>query len=182
MNKRKDVVKEETPEVTVPASGSVSEASKVVETKEVHSCGECKFYDVSTQRDFHRDGIRKGLIECRAICRASKEHSTASGHLVKKESDRPCFERGLYFAPVKETNKTKTEQKQTEKVDAGQDAMVLAKTIQQEKTQPDMEKKLPTVKPRGAKHTSTAVAINGLSGQVSKLETRHGKIFVKNIA
>jgi hypothetical protein len=100
---------------TVPAPGSfkgekkVAEQTKVEEKKEQNCCGRCRWYDVSTERDFRRDGIRKGLVEIRAICKASKEHSKASNHLVKKESVRPCFEAGVYVAPVKETKEKKKE-------------------------------------------------------------------------
>jgi hypothetical protein len=62
--------------------------AKMVEQPE-HHCGECKWYDKSTERQFHRNGIRKGLVETRAICKAAAEHSKASKHLVKRESNRP---------------------------------------------------------------------------------------------
>lgn len=128
-----------------------------------HSCGECKFYDHATEREFHRDGIRKGLVETRAICRSSKEHSTASGHLVKKESDRPCFVEGVYVAPEK-PKKTEPEQKVEPKTE--ETSPEEAKT----KGRPTHKR----VDPR------TAVAKNELNGQVSKLETRKdGKTFVK---
>jgi len=83
--------------------------------KEVHRCDQCKWYDVSTQRDFHRDGIRKGLVEIRAVCRSPT--ARAKGHLVKNDSDRPCFEEGVYVKPQKpkkqkkETKETKDEKK-----------------------------------------------------------------------
>lgn len=82
------------------------------EKKEVHRCGQCKWYDVSTQRDFHRDGIRKGLVEVRAVCRSPT--ARAKGHLVKNDSGRPCFEEGVYVKPQKqkkETKETKDEKK-----------------------------------------------------------------------
>lgn len=75
------------------------------ERKEVHRCDQCKWYDVSTQRDFHRDGIRKGLVEVRAVCRSPT--ARAKGHLVKNDSDRPCFEKGVYVKPQKPKKKEK---------------------------------------------------------------------------
>jgi len=86
------------------------------EKKEVHRCDQCKGYDVSTQRDFHRDGIRKGLVEVRAVCRLPT--ARAKGHLVKNDSDRPCFEEGVYVKPQKpkkqkkDTKETKDEERQ----------------------------------------------------------------------
>jgi hypothetical protein len=65
------------------------------------TCGECKWYDVSTQRAFKRFGIREGLIETRAQCKSPT--AKAHGHLVKKESTRPCFEAGTYTPVKKET-------------------------------------------------------------------------------
>lgn len=84
----------------------VKQEQKVKEVeKEVHRCDQCKWYDVSTQRDFHRDGIRKGLVEVRAVCRSPT--ARAKGHLVKNDSDRPCFEEGVYVKPQKPKKKTK---------------------------------------------------------------------------
>lgn len=119
--KGKNIVKDkvETP-TSAPSPGSSSGETKQVvgqtkveDKKEQSSCGYCKWYDHSTERDFHRDGIRKGLVEVRAICKASKEHSKTSNYLVKKESVRPCFEAGTYVAPVKETRKRKQNRKNT---------------------------------------------------------------------
>jgi len=85
------------------------------EKKEVHRCDQCKWYDVSTQRDFHRDGIRKGLVEVRAVCRSPT--ARAKGHLVKNDSDRPCFEEGKYVKPEKpkKTKEKRTKENMTEK-------------------------------------------------------------------
>lgn len=99
--------------VPVPnAEGSVKSADVRVE-EQTHPCSECRWYDTSTEREFHRDGIRKGLIETRAICRATKDISKASGHLVKRESNRPCFEAGIFVVPVRE-KKTKEQKKRAE--------------------------------------------------------------------
>ena len=76
------------------------------EKKEVHRCDECKWYDVSTQRDFFRrvgkrdeGGQRTTIKEVRAVCRSPT--SKAKGHLVKNDSDRECFEKGKYVPPAK---------------------------------------------------------------------------------
>ena len=72
---------------------------KRTEKKEVHQCNECKWYDFATQREFHRDGIRKGLVETRAVCRSPT--SKSRNHLVKNDSDKTCFEKGKYVPPKK---------------------------------------------------------------------------------
>jgi hypothetical protein len=75
--------------------------SESKEKKEVHRCDACKWYDVSTQRDFFRkvgprdkSGQRATIKEIRAVCRSP--NSKAKGHLVKNDSNRPCFEKGVY--------------------------------------------------------------------------------------
>ena len=84
---------------------SEKKGHNVEEKKKVHGCDQCRWYDFSTQREFHRDGIRKGLVETRAVCRSPK--SKARNHLVKKDSDKPCFEKGKYVTPKKPEKKTK---------------------------------------------------------------------------
>ena len=80
--------------------------SETKEKKEVHRCDECKWYDVSTQRDFFRrvgkhdeSGQRTTIKEIRAVCRSPS--SKARGHLVKNNSSRRCFQRGTYVPPEK---------------------------------------------------------------------------------
>lgn len=75
----------------------IREKKRESKKKEVHRCEECKWYDVSTQRDFFRkvgprdeSGQRTTIKEIRAVCRSLT--SKAKGHLVKNDSDRPCFE------------------------------------------------------------------------------------------
>jgi len=81
--------------------------------KEVRRCDECKWYDVPTQRDFFRkvgpkdeSGQRTTIKEVRAICRSPT--SKAKGHLVKNDSDRPCFKKGKYVSPEKRKKETET--------------------------------------------------------------------------
>lgn len=99
-------VKGKTESETVEKTDKTSEEKheqKEEEKEEVHRCDQCRWYDVSTQRDFHRDGIRKGLFEVRAVCRSPT--SRARNHLVKNDSDRPCFEEGVYVKPDKPKKK-----------------------------------------------------------------------------
>ena len=63
MNGKKEIIKEE-----VKSRGK----RKKEEIEKNDTCGDCKYYDKSTEREFHRDGIRKGLVEVRAICRNEK--------------------------------------------------------------------------------------------------------------
>ena len=85
---------------------NIQEKKPESKKKEVRRCDECKWYDVSTQRDFFRkvgprdeSGQRSTIKEIRAMCRSPK--STAKGHLVKNDSDRTCFEKGIYVPPEK---------------------------------------------------------------------------------
>ena len=157
---RKSKVKNEIVK-TVPAPGSVIGEKKVVEQKKEENkdncCGNCKYWDKSTMRDFKRFGVREGLIECRSICRAPKEHSKASGHLTMRESVRPCFLKGEYVPPKKEEKENKnTESKAEKKKD--------------HKT--------------NGKVNERAVAVNGLNGEAKILETngKNSKVVVKAVA
>jgi len=105
------------------------------EKKEVRRCNECKWYDVSTQRDFFRkvgprdeSGQRTKIKEIRAVCRSPT--SRAKGHLVKSDSDRPCFEKGKYVPPEKPKKETETKQskgKKKEKVEGSKQTKNTAK-------------------------------------------------------
>ena len=82
-------------------------------------CKDCKFYDKSTERDFHRKvgktdekGERTEIVELRAICRNKKAKSF--GHLVMAEySKRQCeyWEKGKYVPSEKPEEKPKKEAK-----------------------------------------------------------------------
>jgi len=79
----------------------VKEAKKEVELR---FCKDCKFYDKSTERDFHRKvgktdekGERTEIVELRAICRNKKAKSF--GHLVMAEYSKrqcPVWKKGTY--------------------------------------------------------------------------------------
>jgi len=156
-----------TPEVSVPASGSVSEASKVKteEKKEQLTCGQCRFWDTTTTRDFHRDGIREGLVECRSTCR--NPEARAFKHLTKKETVKECCVPGVFVAEKKE-KKPKAEQVETEQQ---------KEHVEEPSTQKPQRKK--HIKPQ----PNTVSARNILNGNVSKLETRrNGKVYVEAVA
>lgn len=94
-------VKEETVEKTESRPEKKREKKK--EIKEVHFCKDCRSYDWTTEREFHRDGIREGLVEIRAVCRNPK--SRAYRHLVMAQySKRQCsvWEKGVYEKPLQE--------------------------------------------------------------------------------
>ena len=77
---------------------------KKEEKKEVHFCKDCKWYDKSTEREFHRKvgpknekGERTEIIEIRAVCRNEKADS--HNHLVMAEYAKrqcPVWEKGKY--------------------------------------------------------------------------------------
>ena len=87
---------------------------KKVESKkkemEVRFCKDCKWYDKSSERPFHRNvgpkndkGERSEIIEIRAICRNKK--AKAYNRLVMAENAKrqcPVWERGVYVKPVEE--------------------------------------------------------------------------------
>lgn len=179
MSKRKNDVKEQSLEVSVPASGSVSKATNVEKKEaktETHSCGQCKFYDYETEREFHRDGIRKGLCEVRAICRAPKDVSKASGHLVKRESARPCVQLGTYVKPETVVKETKKEQTAEKKKETRQ--ISTTQTIEPKERSPGHKRSRNHEQPR------VSSATNVLSGDAKILETNghDKKALVKNIA
>lgn len=155
-----------TPEVSVPASGSVSEASKVKteEQKEQLTCGQCRFWDTTTTRDFHRDGIRKGLVECRSTCR--NPEARAFKHLTKKESVKECCVPGVFVAEKKE-KKPKAGQVETEQK---------KEHVEEPSTQKPQRKKY--IKPQ----PNISSAVNILNGDEKVLETRrNGKVYVAPI-
>jgi len=87
---KKDAVKKE------KSSSHEKVDNTTEEKKEFHFCKDCKGYDKSTQREFHRrvgkkddKGNRTEIVEIRAICRNPKADSFK--HLVIAEySRRQC--------------------------------------------------------------------------------------------
>ena len=83
-------------------------SKKVKEGKKIEArfCKDCKFYDKSAERDFHRKvgkknehGKRAEIVEVRAICRNPK--ASSFGHLVMAEYSKrqcPAWEKGVYKA------------------------------------------------------------------------------------
>ena len=72
-----------------------SKKKVVEEKKEVHFCKDCRWYDKSSEREFHRrvgpikEGKRSEIIEIRAVCR--NKNAKAYNHLVlSKYEKRQC--------------------------------------------------------------------------------------------
>ena len=99
--------------------GKKSESKKEEERK---PCNACKWYDWSTQRDFHRrvgskdeSGERIEIVEVRAVCRNPKARAyNRFVHATLTKRECPHFEEGRYEQPKKETEeKTKKESEPT---------------------------------------------------------------------
>lgn len=133
-------------------------------------CGECRFYDWTTERQFHRKvgpvdektGERTLIIEPRAICRGPQAH--AKGHLVHRDqTKRPCeqWEEGRYVKPEqKEEKPTKEEEKTSPDEYHGQ-----PKELEQ------LEKLI--------EKSKTSVVKNKLNGKSKTLTVKRGKVTVK---
>jgi hypothetical protein len=139
------------------------------------TCAQCRFWDASTLRAFHRDGIRAGLTEQRAICRAPKDVTKASGHLVMDTSTRPCNQPGTYVKPAKVVKEKKVKE-QPAKTETE------TKTVEtQTQTRPETKTKKTSKKHRET--TERAVAVNSLSGDTKVLQKKNGtnKVVVKEV-
>ena len=136
----------------------------VSEKKTREPCGECRFYDWTTERQFHRKvgkvdektGERSLIIEPRAICRGPK--ARAKGHLVHRDqTKRPCeqWDGGKYEPPKKED---------------------------EEKTSPDeyhgQPKELEQLE-KLIEKSKTSVEKNKLNGEKKTLTVKRGKVTVK---
>lgn len=103
MNEKKDNVKND-------VVSSREQVENKNGKKDVHFCKDCKWYDKSTQRDFHRKvgkknekGKRTEIVEIRAVCENPK--SSSYHHLVMAEyAKRQClvWAKGVYEKPVQE--------------------------------------------------------------------------------
>ena len=155
--------------------------SEIEEKKEVHRCDECKWYDVSTQRDFFRkvgprdeSGQRTTIKEIRAICRSPK--SKAKGHLVKSDSDRSCFEKGKYASlekPKKETNKAK---KNEEKMTSPEE--YFGTPEERLKTKSRGSKLVSRKQSNHSARKKKVVATNVLNNQTEVLQQRGKRVFI----
>jgi hypothetical protein len=145
-------------------------------------CGECRWYDKSTEREFHRNGIRQGLVETRAVCKATAGRSKASNHLVKRESNRPCFDAGLFVASLKE-RKTKEEQSADKKTETKPKETQHTETNSTAQTAETKETVSEHKSSKKHQRTRVACATNFLNGETKILETNgHAKkVFVKDI-
>jgi hypothetical protein len=114
-------------ELSAPGPGSLKGEvveQKKEEEKEQHFCKDCKSYDKSTEREFHRKvgprndkGERTEIVETRAVCMNPKASSYR--HLVMAEYAKrqcPMWNEGIYEQPAKPEEKpTKETQKPSKK-------------------------------------------------------------------
>ena len=91
------------------AESDVQDKKKQKGREEGKTCNECRWYDKSTERDFHRKvgarnekGERSEIVEVRAVCRNPKAKAfnrLVHATLLKREC--PQWEKGVYTAPEK---------------------------------------------------------------------------------
>lgn len=81
------------------------------ETKKI--CRHCEYYDLDTQRNFHRKvgpknkkGERTEIVEVRAVCR--NKNATAHGHLVMDKSEKDCFKERIPKQKKRKKDEEKT--------------------------------------------------------------------------
>jgi len=92
-----------------------SKRSKEGKKTEARFCKDCRFYDKSKEREFHRKvgskndkGERSEIIETRAVCENSK--ASSYHHLVMAEYSKrqcPVWERGVYVMTEKKQREYK---------------------------------------------------------------------------
>lgn len=97
--------------------GKQSDKKGVSEKETRKPCGKCRFYNWSTERQFHRKvgpkdekmGERRLIIEPRAVCRSPT--ARAKGHLVHRDqTKRPCeYWKAGKYEPQKEEKKKEPE-------------------------------------------------------------------------
>lgn len=110
-------------EKDVSAEEAESNSEKKKGRKEGRTCNECRWYDKSTERDFHRKvgprnkkGERSEIVEVRAVCRNPKAKAfnrLVHATLLKREC--PHWEKGVYKAPEKLEKKKKSDSKRSKK-------------------------------------------------------------------
>ena len=174
-----------------------NDKKKDVSAKETRKpCGECRFYDWTTERQFHRKvgpvnekGERSLIIEPRAVCRGPK--ARAKGHLVHRDqTKRPCeqWEAGKYEPPKKEEkpeelkelekmiNKTKEKKTDTNEDKTSPDeyhgSSEVAKKLNKEVSQWQKE----TQKRNKEK---SSIVTNRLNSTKKTLTVKRGKVTVK---
>ena len=138
------------------------------------SCGQCRFYDWTRERQFHRrvgkrdeHGKRTLIVEPRSVCISTK--ARAGGHLVHRDqTKRPCsqFEAGKYEPPKKEEKKKPT--KETKEPETPEEYFGKPKELEQ--LEELIEK---------AKKSKTSVEKNKLNGEKKTLTVKRGKVTVK---
>jgi hypothetical protein len=117
------MVEKEDTAINEKSSSTEKVGKKKEEKKEVHFCKDCKGYDKSTQREFHRKvekkdekGNRTEIVEVRAICRNPKADSYK--HLVMAEYAKrqcPCWEKGEYITAKLDEKKTEKPRKKQQR-------------------------------------------------------------------
>lgn len=120
--------------------------------KEQGTCGQCRWLDPSSRRDFFRkvgkkdsSGQRTTIKEIRGKCTAPKEHCKAGGHLVDVTSTRPCFKRGTFVAPEKK------EEQPVKKEETGKERGRPPKKEQVKKEEPKKPEEEVVTKPKKEK-------------------------------
>jgi len=167
--------------VKKPEPSSREKKSESKDKKELHQCNECKWYDVSTQRDFFRkvgpkdeSGQRTTIKEIRAVCRSPT--SKAKGHLVKNDSDRPCFENGKYMPPEKPK---KAQKNNEEKMTSPEE--YFGTPEERLKTKSKGSKLASTKQSNHSTRKKRVLATNVLSNQTKVLEQRGKRVFIVGI-
>lgn len=108
------MVEKEDGEKKEKTSSVEKKSKKKEEKKDLHFCKDCKWYDKSAEREFHRkvgpkneEGGRTEITEIRAICR--NKNANACNHLVMAEYSKrqcPVWESGAYTKSPEEQNRS----------------------------------------------------------------------------
>ena len=151
--------------------GKNDKEKDVSEKKTRKPCGECRFYDWTTERQFHRkvgpvneEGERTLIIEPRAICRGPK--ARAKGHLVHRDqTKRPCeqWKSGKYEPPKEEEKEKPT--KETKEPETPEEYFGKPKELKQ------LEEMI--------EKSKTSVEKNKMNGEKKTLTVKRGKVTVK---
>jgi hypothetical protein len=158
MGKHKKNVKNVEPEV------SEQKLEEKKEKKEQLTCGQCMFWDTPITRDFHRNGVRPGLTECRSICR--NPEAKAFRHLTMKESVKEYCVPGTFVPPAKvEETKKEEKLKQESRAATEQSKDYVAQAL-------EMKENLDEESKGKKRRSKTKVVTNPLNGSEHVLETR----------
>lgn len=158
--------------------------SKKLEEPTRKPCKYCRFYDWTTERQFHRKvgpknekGERTLIVEPRAICRGSK--ATAKGHLVHRDqTKRPCsqFEVGKYKPPKEEEKKKESDE---EKTSPEEYFGTPEGRLKEQKKKPKELEQLEKLIEKSKTKSKTSAETNILNCETKTLTVKRGKIIVK---